>query len=103
MKPSVHLAMIYHDSRTIYLEFRPQNTDPYVLKFEKTEGGLAKALKVIPKIETYPGYQPVAEKVMAKKILVARKGKPKDKPAVQVGKAEATKVLDQLGLKRKTQ
>lgn len=42
---------IYHDGRYIYLEFEKQ-----VLRFERTDNGLHRALKTIPTITGKPGY-----------------------------------------------
>lgn len=62
---------IYHDARYIYLEFPPKDGNPATcVRFEKSDDGLNKALKLIPNITLDPGYVSgganIADKLLTK-------------------------------------
>lgn len=64
---------IYTDGRDIFLEFLGKDgTNPHVLRFAMTEGGLHKALKHVPNVAAMPGFitgnSNVAGRLLANKI-----------------------------------
>lgn len=61
--------IIYHDNQSIYLEWAG-----YAQRFPFTEGGLNKALKMIPHIASTPGYVS-GQSNIADKLLDTRKAK----------------------------
>jgi hypothetical protein len=68
---------IYHDGIFIYLDW-----GNYVTKFDKTDGGLAKALASIPHIASHPGYvtgrSNIADRLLDKRAAkIAIKGQRK--------------------------
>lgn len=60
---------IYHDGVNLYLDWVT-----YVQKFPFTEGGLAKALKLLPHIASHPGYL-TGRSNIADKLLDSRNAK----------------------------
>lgn len=75
---------IYHDTRNLYLEW-----PDHVQRFPFTEGGLSKALKLIPHIASTPGYLSGGANI-ADKLLDTRKAKIATKTAVKRDAVKAT-------------
>lgn len=67
---------IYRDRNAIYLEFPPKpNAQAFALRFDFSEGGLHKALALIPDIASAPGYLsggsniPTPEKLLKPRVI----------------------------------
>jgi hypothetical protein len=76
--------IIYHDGRSIYLEWAG-----YAQRFPFTEGGLSKALAMIPHIASSPGYLSGSSNI-ADKLLDTRKAKIARKTVTQRATAKIT-------------
>lgn len=76
--------IIYHDGRNIYLEWAS-----HVQKLPFTEGGLSKALALIPHIASSPGYVSGGSNI-ADKLLDTRKAKIARKTVQQRAVAKIT-------------
>ncbi len=75
---------IYHDGRNIYLEW-----SSHVQRLPFTEGGLSRALKLIPHIASTPGYVSGGSNI-ADKLLDTRKAKIATKTAAKRDAVKAT-------------
>jgi hypothetical protein len=93
---------IYHDGRSLFVEF-----DKMVMEFPFTEGGLHKALKIIPNIAAQPGYVSGRRNVLPRRPgpprgYVARRPSQLTAPATKTAKStDAQRIQDRLSGKVK--
>lgn len=69
--PAATFPTIYRDATCLYLEF-----PNYALRFPFSEGGLNKAIRHIPNIDSHPGYLTgranVADRLLQSKAKIAK-------------------------------
>ena len=76
---------IYHDGASLFLEWpAAPGRSPYAQRFTLSEGGLAKALRLVPNIASAPGY------ISGASNLAARALKPKVAKATAAKRVAAT-------------
>lgn len=92
MSKPVSPPIVYHDGQSIFLEW-----SGHAQRFPFTEGGLHKALKLIPHIASAPGYV-TGRSNIATKLLDTRKARVAKATVAKRATAKATDAQKQLAM-----